>query len=273
MSFVPHHVIVEGDIPRKSVFVLHGIMGSHKNWRAFARRLVEVCPDWRAVLVDIRHHGGSKGAPAPDTLEACSEDLVRLEDSIGPCQAVVGHSFGGKVAAMHALRHGQRLESVTILDCPLSPSPTEKNDSEVARVIAALRSVEMPVARRADVGARLEAAGFSRSLAGWMATNLERTDDGHRWHFDLAGIERLIADYWATDAMPLLEDPPGDLWVHFVRAARSDRWSDGENAKIDGLPDDRRRVLTTVRDAGHWLHVDNPEGTLDAVSAALRVSG
>ena len=53
------HAIVEGDRgANKTMAFLHGILGSGSNWRSFAKRLVQDKPGWRALLIDLRKHGG-----------------------------------------------------------------------------------------------------------------------------------------------------------------------------------------------------------------------
>lgn len=53
--------------PDRTLFVLHGLLGCGRNWRSWAKRLVEgaaaAAPaaggPWRALLVDLRCHGAS----------------------------------------------------------------------------------------------------------------------------------------------------------------------------------------------------------------------
>ena len=88
-----------GSEPSACAYVLHGILGSAKNWRTFGRRLAARFPSWRIVLVDLRHHGDSPHLPPPNTLAACAADLERLSAAREERPSVViGHSFGGKVA-------------------------------------------------------------------------------------------------------------------------------------------------------------------------------
>ena len=105
-DFVPHALVVPADRPQgRLALVLHGILGSHKNWRMFARGLAERLPGWRFALVDLRNHGASAGAPGPHTLSACADDLERLAEQLGAApEVVIGHSFGGKVALEVAAR-------------------------------------------------------------------------------------------------------------------------------------------------------------------------
>src|SRR5438874_10876025 len=90
---------IEGARPEKTIAFLHGILGSGGNLRTIARRFVDARPSWTAWLVDLRGHGRSpKGAPNP-SLETAARDVLNLAAQADlPLAALVGHSFGGKVA-------------------------------------------------------------------------------------------------------------------------------------------------------------------------------
>jgi len=261
VSFVPEHSVVQGAQAAgdRIAFVLHGILGSGRNWRTFARRLASRAPSWTFVLVDLRNHGDSGSAPPPHTIAATADDLAALAARVGRPQIVIGHSFGGKVAACYAARHPDGLARVWVLDSRLDAVPAT-DDNEVAQVIEALRDVAVPLQRREDLVGALVAQGFSAPLAQWMTTNLRRADGGLVWAFDLPGVAQMIEDYWRIDLEPLLEDPR--LPLSLVRAGRSDRWDPATVARY------RERAHAGVdhhvlADAGHWVHVDDPEGLLD----------
>ncbi|KAG2430691.1 hypothetical protein HYH02_013688 [Chlamydomonas schloesseri] len=98
--------------PDRTLFVLHGLLGCGRNWRSWAKRLVEgaaaAAPaaggPWRALLVDLRCHGASARRPGlnpPHNMATAAEDVARLVyEQCGhqPPAAVLGHSMGGKVA-------------------------------------------------------------------------------------------------------------------------------------------------------------------------------
>ena len=263
------HTISVGahDAPRTG-FVLHGILGSAKNWLSFARRLVEQAPDLRLLLVDLRCHGASHGPDEPHTIAACSTDLMALENALGrPVDLVIGHSFGGKVALQFAAHTQEVPRWVWVLDtipAPLVPPPTAET-SFVLEVITSLRAIQMPLAERADVVKQLTALGLSRQIGLWMTTNLRRTEAGFVWCFDLDGIEALLMDYYRLDGWRLLANASPGQRIEIVRAERSDLWDSETRGTLEKLASNAGLGLHLLKDTGHWVHIDNPDGLLDLI--------
>ncbi len=255
MSTLAHRVVGGG--PR-TAYVLHGILGAGRNWLGMVRRMHARWAGWRFVLVDQRCHGESRDRPGPHTLEACVDDLLALTAVAGAPQLVVGHSFGGKVALCYGRRGHAELEQVWSLDA-LPSAGTPQDADEVARVIRALRSVPQPLSTRAELLRLLAADGFAPNIGAWMTTNLRRVDSGLIWRFDLDGVEELLADYFRVDLWRWMDH--AEVEVHLLQAAGSDRWRPEVMARLAATgPAVRHHRL---EDAGHWVHVDNPDGLLD----------
>lgn len=267
MPFVLHHIVqtAPGATPTRWAWLLHGILGSGQNLRTVARRLALARPDWGFVLPDLRNHGESRDAPPPHTILACAEDLFALAAhlDIQP-RAAIGHSFGGKVAMAWGEAAEARelvVDRIWALDVP--PGPPELPlalQSEVVRVVQALRELPMPLPRRDSVVSLLTQAGFGAGLAQWMTTNLRATDAGFVWRFDLVAIEEMLLDYARTSAWPWLLSSDRRARVDVVRAGRSDRWPDAELARFATVSHLKGLRLHTLPNAGHWVHVDNPDG-------------
>lgn len=285
--FVPHHALVTaaGASPTRWMLVLHGILGSGANLRSLARSLAERCPAWGFVLVDLRMHGLSEGAPPPHTVAATAADLLRLEEQLGlPVAGVLGHSFGGKVSLAY-LEQRQRARSSTaapgieqawVLDASPSAEPPPSIDASVAprarrsrstaAVIQMLRAVPASLPSRERFFEIVAEHGFPRSVAAWLAMNVRRADDGFHFRLDLDAITALLTDYFATDLWHVLEQPGFAEEIHVVIGGRSDALDTSDQERLSSLPGVTAHLLP---EAGHWVHVDAPDALLGLVEAAL----
>lgn len=247
--------------------VIHGALGSGQNFRSFVKRLLAQCPDWAFALVDLRGHGRSHPAPPPHSMETCAEDIERMATQLlqgapgARLGAVIGHSLGGKVALQFARRGVVVAEQVWALDS--NPGAQDPDDAhEIRTVLAGVRSIAQPIRSRQDVVTGLLQRGLSSGLAQWMTTNLRREGDTFEWVFDLPVIEGLLADYFVVDLWPFLASPPVHTALHLVIADASNRWTPAMREQARAAVREGKVFLHPLGDAGHWVHVDNPDGLL-----------
>lgn len=254
-----------------SVALLHGIFGSGNNWKGFILKLLERRPDLRIVLIDLRNHGGSPHYSEENNLLQTAVDVLDLQRTVGSFQAIVGHSFGGKVALQCGnIPFQTEIEEIWALDSsPGAVVANPEDQQEVAWVLETLRSIEMPVQRRSQVRQALLGRGASMMISQWMTTNLRHTPEGYVWKFNLDGIQAMLEDYFEQDLWNVLEEPNLSMDANMVRASKSDRWDQMSIQRLEALPE---RSTYYVLDAGHWLHVDNPEGLLSILEENLLCS-
>jgi esterase len=266
-----HDTITAGDEPPTHwLYVLHGIYGAGRNWASVMRRVVRERPEWGAVLVDLRQHGGSQGFPPPHTVQAAANDLIELADGTGlPPTAVLGHSFGGKVGLLFAgstLAATERLRQVWVVDS--TPDARDPGGSAWA-MLNIIRALPDRFATREELVDALVAHRMQRPVAQWMATNLEADDDGsYRWRFDLDALEALLHSFFETDAWDIVEAPRADLEVHLLKAEES-TVLDGESlARAEAATASGRTFLHRVA-GGHWVNAENPQAVQDLLVQKL----
>lgn len=276
MFVLAHELVTARDVePTRWLAFLHGIYGRGANWRSIARKLAGVRPDWGYVLVDLRMHGGSQGAPPPHTVARAAEDLgalaAVLADDGRPLAAVSGHSFGGKVAL--ELRHTTRLplEHTFVLDA--SPSPRsggldDQSDTVVA-VLRLLTDLRGPFSSRDDFVGAVEQRGFALGLAQWLAMNLERRAHGYELALDPAALRALLEDHYARDLWPAAAADAGPGTLDFVIAGKSNTVSADDRARLQVLAREGVGVVE-IPDAGHWLHVDAGSRVVEILAERLR---
>jgi esterase len=255
VSAILHHerVTAPQAKPDHWIYVLHGVYGAGRNWGSVMRRLVDQRPEWGAVLVDLRQHGRSQGFPPPHTVQAAAADVAALAVSTGlGVEALLGHSFGGKVALLYAA-DAPDLRQVWVID---STPAVREPDGSAWTMLNLIRSLPASFGSRQDLIAALEAHGIRHAVAQWMATNLEPADGGYRWRFDFDAIESLLHSFFETDAWPVVERPPDGLEVHLVRAEGSSVLS-GSALQRARAATGERTFLHTIA-GGHWVNAENP---------------
>lgn len=258
-------VTAEGRSPEKWLVVLHGIYGAGRNWASVARGVVEARPDWGAVLVDLREHGESVGFEPPHTLEETAGDLDGLETPTGGVRAVLGHSFGGKVALLRT-RYDRGLEQVWVVDSTPEVREPEGGAWEMLRV---LRAVPESFEDREAAVRALQAEGVAHPVALWMTTNLDWREDAYRWRLDLDTMEALLRDFFRTDLWDVVESPPPGLEIHFIRATDSSILSLEQAERIRTAGRHTGSVFLHDVPGGHWLNADNPDALVELLARHL----
>jgi esterase len=263
-------VTAQGAAPSRFLLVLHGLLGRGSNWRTLTRALVEAHPSWGAALVDLRMHWDSQGFSSPHTVEAAALDLESVAVKLpGPLDAVLGHSLGGKVALAYAGLK-KPLSHLVLLDTNPGPREEGRGSETTLAVLHALRGLRGPWPTREAFVRELEAAGQPSAMARWLAMNLLRTEGGFRLGLELDAMEALLQDVFTRDDWALLESPPEGLQVAVILGGRSRTVEGADRARLVRLAKEGKLRLTVLEAAGHWVHVDDPAGTLRAVSEALQ---
>ncbi|MGI3782941.1 MAG: alpha/beta fold hydrolase, partial [Janthinobacterium lividum] len=114
--------------------LLHGLFGQGRNFTGVARALAGGS---RITLLDLPDHGRSPWSEEfsyPAMADRVADFLVAAAP--GERWTVVGHSMGGKVAMLVALRHPELVEQLCVVD--VAPLPTSAV-SGFGTYVAALR--------------------------------------------------------------------------------------------------------------------------------------
>lgn len=246
------------DAPVRVAF-LHGLFGRGKNFTAIAKALE---PDAQSLLVDLPDHGKSLWTEHFDYDEIA--DLVAgfLRAGIaanGPID-IVGHSMGGKVAMVLALRHPDLVRRLVVVD--ISPTASGSTRGEFEHYLSSLASLDLGALRsRIDAHAALREAIPNDTVRGFLLQNLQRTADGFGWE---PNLELLHRDLDRIGGFP--EEPRAIFTcpVLWISGDRSNYITDAREPAMRALFPNTERL--TVRDSGHWVHSEQPE----AFVAALR---
>jgi pimeloyl-ACP methyl ester carboxylesterase len=243
------HTTSYGDHGSRVVFC-HGLFGQGRNWTQVAKALT---PEHRALLVDLPHHGRSPWDEHFDFLTIADQvaGLLTADDPV----TLVGHSMGGKVAMVLALRHPELVARLCVVD--VSPVAYDRT-GEFAGYIDAMRGMDLAsLDQRSDAEAALEDAVPHPTVRSFLLQNLRREGDSWRWqvNLDVLGADIAEVSGWPEDE--LAGTPAYDGPVLWIAGARSSYVQDEYAPAMDRWFPRNRRVV--IKDAGHWVHSEQPE--------------
>ncbi|KRF15381.1 esterase [Nocardioides sp. Soil797] len=243
------HVTELGETGPRVVFC-HGLFGQGKNWTHAAKQLAG---DHRVTLVDMPNHGRSAWTEHLDYV-AFADRVAELFDAEDPVR-LVGHSMGGKIAMALALRHPELVERLVVVD--ISPVTYPKT-SEFAGYILAMQAMDLDtLERRSDADDALVEAVPNRTVRSFLLQNLRHDSSGWRWqpNLDLLGRESAVLGRWPEDELAAVA--PYDGKVLWIAGSESDYVT--EDHVSDMLRWFPRTSRITIKNAGHWVHSQQPE--------------
>ncbi|MGY1602035.1 alpha/beta fold hydrolase [Geodermatophilus sp. SYSU D00815] len=256
------------------VVFVHGLFGQGRNWTTIAKGLAD---RHRVTLLDLPNHGHSPWTDTVDYVDMAGLVAAELE-SYGEPVTLVGHSMGGKVAMTLALRRPELLRALVVVDVapveyPVSGGRTDDPDEEAspfAAYIAAMKALDLgSLQRREEADRALQDVVPSRMVRSFLLQSLVRegigADGGWRWRLNLDLLER---DLERLRGFP--DPPPGARYdgpVLWIAGANSHYVLERDRGRMDELFPATR--LVRVKNAGHWVHSEQPEIFLETLRRFL----
>lgn len=248
-----------GEAGKPPVVLLHGLLGSSRNWMAAARALEE---EFHVLALDLRNHGNSPHTEEHD-FQVMTEDVLRWLDEFELREVrLIGHSMGGKVAMRLACRHPERVRRLVVVDI----APREKEPSHVAEFQALLELPLDRISSRADADRMLAERISSSPMRQFLLTNLVRRSNGSfAWQANVKGLARNLAN---TGVSPVSEED---------RFERPALWIVGGKSNFVKAGDDRliqkhfpRARIETFPESGHNPHVEDRPRFVGTVTQFLK---
>jgi pimeloyl-ACP methyl ester carboxylesterase len=186
------HYVEWGTSGHPAIVLLHGFQSNAHTWDTFSQAMANT---YHVLALDQREHGDTDWAPDGDyTPDAFIRDIVGFIDALNVAPTIlVGHSMGGRHAAMVAADYPEKAAKVVIVDTaaemppaildrmaqqPATDTPPEPETFASFEEVIRSGIAQYPLTPEAE----LRHANYH---------NLYRGADGQwRWRWDLGLLER-----------------------------------------------------------------------------------
>ena len=258
------HYVEWGSPGSPSLVLLHGFQSNAHTWDTFSQAMAET---YHVLALDQRGHGDTSWAPDGNYGPASSvSDIdgfitaLRLTPTV-----VIGHSMGGRHAAMVAAAHPDKVRKVVIVDTAAEFAPAMRRQQQAAAAPPQLETFET-FEEVVQNGIKQYPLTPEAELRHANYHNLSRGTDGKwRWRWD---SNLLQWRRWNRSA-------PGDLYTYLQRIQCPTLLIRGQQSPlltpevaqkmIQALPNGR---TVDIANAAHTVNADNaPE--FNAVTAAF----
>lgn len=244
----------------RPVVLLHGLFGAGGNWGRIQRDLAGT---YRVLALDLRNHGSSPHDPTM-SYAAMAGDVEETLGALGVLPAaLIGHSMGGKVAMYLALHRPESVERLLVADiAPVRYAPAFRDYAQ------AMRALDLrPGLTRAEADAALALALPDPGVRAFLLQNL-RFGAQPSWRNGLDQIAAALPEIEGWGGITEGASFPGPTL--FLSGGRSDYVRQEHRPLIRSLFP--RARFAALRNAGHWLHADDPAGFTATVRAFLAVA-
>ncbi len=241
--------------PARPVMLVHGFCGAKEDFTPYLDLLAAL--GWHTVAPDLRGHGDSSRPSGQEhySFETFAGDVIGLADQLGWDHfTLLGHSMGGMIAQITALKVGPRLDKLILMDT--GPGPVEGFDPElvqVGRKVVAEQGLGTLVELLRDIDDPLTSPSYRRLLEtrpGYRAWSESKTltASPDMW---LAMTAMLLGAEDRLDSLAAIAVPTlvicGDEDVAFVKASQ---------AMADRIPGAR---LAMIPEGGHSPQFEAPD--------------
>ena len=253
MEILHSKIIGEG----APLLILHGFLGMGDNWKTLGNRFAE---KYQVHLIDQRNHGRSFHSDE-FSYEVLVEDLSNYIDYHQLDKVkLLGHSMGGKTAMLYAVTHPEKIDQLIVVD--IAPKYYSAHHEDILNGLGAIDFNKQQ--SRKEIEDVLSNYVPEFGVRQFLLKNVYRVSKdkfGFRFH-----LKTLTEKYDEVGvALPSLTHFDGETL--FLRGENSGYITENDKESIAShFPNNK---VITVKNAGHWLHAENPADFYDNVVSFL----
>jgi pimeloyl-ACP methyl ester carboxylesterase len=229
------------------LIILHGFFGMGDNWKTLANKFSE---KYQVHVVDQRNHGRSFHSDE-FTYELMVEDLLfYIEHHHLENVHLLGHSMGGKTVMLFAVEYPEKVDKIVIADIAPRFYPPHHHF-----IIEALNAVDFKkINSRNDIDQIFKKYIPEVGIRQFLAKNVYRkSKEEFAYRFNLECLTESFDEVGV--GLPPIAQFYGQAL--FLKGENSGYISNEDEHLIAAhFP---KSEIKVVKNAGHWLHAENPE--------------
>jgi len=237
------NIIGEG----RPFIILHGFLGMGDNWKTLGQKFSDL--GYEVHLIDQRNHGRS----FHDNGFSYEEMVLDLKHYIDTKDlndiVLLGHSMGGKTAMLFATQFPRMIRTLFVADISPRYYPIHHD-----AILTGLSSLDFKVLKsRGAADKQLSEYVSDYGTRQFLLKNLYWKEKGQlALRINLPVLREHVAE--VGEPLPMHSKYDGNTL--FLRGDKSEYISLQDEALIKNhFPNSR---ITTIANAGHWLHAENP---------------
>ena len=260
--------VAEAGAGGRPLLLVHGFTGAKEDFTEFLDALAG--DGWHAVAPDLRGHGASWHPESEDDydLELYADDLWALVAALGWERLVLfGHSMGGMISQVAALREPARLQAIVLMDTSCgAPEGLDATDLELGLAIVrehGMATLEELQSAREDV------------LDTPASIRLQAERPGYQ-DFQRRKFLACAPEMWAAmapkmvfqdDRIDALATLPTSLPVLVIVGEQDAPFIGPSERMAKAIP---RARLVVIPDAGHSPQFENTDAWWEALTGFLK---
>ena len=240
----------------KDLIVLHGFLGMGDNWKSFAIKFSNI--GYKVHLLDQRNHGRSFW-DEEFNYKTLSIDLLYYIDYYKIKNPIVlGHSMGGKTAMQFAFYFPEKIKKLIVVD--IVPKKYKQSHIDILKGLSVLDFNELKTRDSVDI--ELSKYVKENPIRQFLLKNLywsSKEKLALRMNIDI--LKDKISE--VSDFDDITKNYKGHSFFLF-----------GENSEYYHKNDDfiikknfPNSKISIIRDASHWIHVENPEDFFNEIKS------
>lgn len=254
-----HFDLLGAQFPRhEPLVILHGLFGSSRNWRSIGNSLAEQLSR-RIFLMDMRNHGKSPFVNTVSSLDEYASDVTETmrEERVDSFN-LLGHSMGGLVSMIVALKHPEMVERLVIEDVSTSWSQVKTRINSYFDVMQAVN--DKKISDRRLIKEMLLKEEQHGGIVEFLLTNLKAVDGSYKFNLP---IKSMREDSARAKLYDWSKFKSVNVPALFLKRERSEYISDKGFSECKKMFPEAQ--LCTIPGSGHWIHSEKPSDFVSSV--------